>query len=78
MARIVRHDAHKPFVVKLKDVQGLDKLTSDEKVLDLQIHICACGLSNHKPFCYNSLCSTLACPLVAGTELPFLYRNLSM
>ena len=54
MTRIVRHDAHKPFIVKLRDIQGLDKLTSDEKLLDFQIHLCACGLSNNKPFCDGS------------------------
>ena len=32
----------------------MDKLTSDQKILDYQIHICACGLSKHKPFCDGS------------------------
>lgn len=32
----------------------MDKITTDQKVLDYQIHICACGLSKHKPFCDGS------------------------
>ncbi len=59
MARIVRHDAKRPFVVKLRDIPGVDKLTSDEKILNLQLHVCACGLSNHKPFCDGSHARTL-------------------
>ncbi len=54
MARLVRHDANRPFKVKLRDIPGVDKLTNDEKILNLETHMCACGLSNHKPFCDGS------------------------
>ena len=52
--RIIRHDRNHPFVVKLGELPGLKNLTSDEKVLNYEIHPCACGLSRHKPFCDGS------------------------
>jgi len=58
MARIVRHDMKHPYVVKLKDLPGMEKLTADEKVLNYEIHVCACGLSKHKPFCDGSHAKT--------------------
>ncbi len=54
MVRLVKHDAHKPFVVRLGDLNGFKNLTSDQKVLDYSLHICACGLSKNKPFCDGS------------------------
>ncbi len=54
MARIIRHDAKKPFVFKLGDLPGVGQLITDEKVKNYEVHICACGLSKHKPFCDGS------------------------
>ncbi len=54
MVRIVKHNAHRPFVVKLGELPGMDKLVADEKVRSYEIHLCACGLSRHKPFCDGS------------------------
>ncbi len=48
---MIEHEAHKPFIVKVGELPGMDKLTQDQKVLNYQIHICACGLSHNKPFC---------------------------
>ncbi len=52
--RIIRHDRKKPFVVKLGELPGIGGLTSDPKIHNYEIHLCACGLSKHKPFCDGS------------------------
>jgi CDGSH-type Zn-finger protein len=52
--RLIRHDMKHPFRVRLGDLPGMPSLTKDEKVLGYEIHICACGLSNNKPFCDGS------------------------
>ncbi len=52
--RIIGHGRKKPFAVKLVDVPGMKGITNDEKVLNYELHICACGLSKHKPFCDGS------------------------
>ncbi|MCW1293982.1 MAG: CDGSH iron-sulfur domain-containing protein [Candidatus Parvarchaeota archaeon] len=54
MARLVRHDAKKPYIVKLGDIEAFKSMITDEKVRNLSIHLCACGLSNNKPFCDGS------------------------
>jgi CDGSH-type Zn-finger protein len=54
MPRLVKHNANHPFVIKLGDIPGFDKVSNDEKVKNYQIHVCACGLSRHKPFCDGS------------------------
>ncbi len=52
--RIVKHGMAAPFTVKVGDLPGMDRLVQDKKVQDYQIHVCACGLSKHKPFCDGS------------------------
>ena len=37
MARIVLHERNRPYVIKLDNGQ--------------ELHICACGLSQNKPYC---------------------------
>ncbi len=37
MARIVLHERNRPYVIKLSNGQ--------------ELHICACGLSQNKPYC---------------------------
>ncbi len=54
MARYVKHGRDHPFAVKLADVPGLANLTNDEKLKNFELHMCACGLSKHKPFCDGS------------------------
>ena len=54
MSRYIRHDRNHPFVVKLGEVPGFANLTSDEKLKNFELHMCACGLSKHKPFCDGS------------------------
>ncbi|MDG6928430.1 MAG: CDGSH iron-sulfur domain-containing protein [Nitrososphaerota archaeon] len=40
MARLVRHDRNRPYVVKAKEGEAL--------------YMCACGLSKNKPYCDGS------------------------
>ncbi len=54
MARILVHDRDHPYVVKLEERPGFKNLTSDEKLLKFEIHLCACGLSKNKPYCDGS------------------------
>ncbi len=51
--RIVKHGRDKPFVVKLGDLPLL-KGKIDEETSNKELHLCACGLSKHKPFCDGS------------------------
>ncbi len=51
MSRYVKHGRNHPFVVKLGEVPGFSNLTQDEKLKNFELHMCACGLSKHKPFC---------------------------
>ncbi len=51
MSRVILHGMNHPFVVKLKHLPGIGNITKDEKVLNYEIHLCACGLSKNKPFC---------------------------
>lgn len=41
MGRLVRHDRNRPFVLKAEDVE-------------FPLYLCACGLSQEKPFCDGS------------------------
>lgn len=54
MSRIIVHERNHPYVVKLGDLPGLKNLTNDQKLLSYEVHLCACGLSENKPFCDDS------------------------
>ena len=54
MSRLVKHTAKKPYVIRLGDASNIAELTSDNKVLDHKLYVCACGLSKNKPFCDGS------------------------
>ena len=52
--RIVIHGRDHPYVVKLGELPGFAALTTDDKILNYEVHLCACGLSKHKPYCDGS------------------------
>ncbi len=53
--RFIKHQTNHPFAVKLEDLPGFAQIAGDaEKEKKYEIHICACGLSKHKPFCDGS------------------------
>lgn len=52
--RIIKHEKDKPFVIKLSDVPGLKEKAEKSGLGSVELHICACGLSKHKPFCDGS------------------------
>lgn len=43
MARLIRHDAHEPHLIKTEELEG-----------KAVVAICACGLSQNKPYCDGS------------------------
>ncbi len=49
--RHIRHDRNHPYAVKIGDLPGMKNISSDPKVLNYEVHLCACGLSRNKPFC---------------------------
>ncbi|MGC8676516.1 MAG: CDGSH iron-sulfur domain-containing protein [Candidatus Micrarchaeia archaeon] len=51
--RIIKHGRDKPFAIRLGDLPQL-KGKIDENAANAELHICACGLSKHKPFCDGS------------------------
>ncbi|MGC8687511.1 MAG: CDGSH iron-sulfur domain-containing protein [Candidatus Micrarchaeia archaeon] len=52
---MIKHERKIPFAVKLGSLPGFDSVAGDkEKAKNYEIHICACGLSKHKPFCDGS------------------------
>ena len=67
--RGIRHDRDHPYVVKLKDLPGFENLLGQadndeqknkfEKLSNYEIHLCACGLSKNKPFCYGHHAKTM-------------------
>lgn len=52
--RIIIHEKNEPYKIKIREVPGADKVDDKSKLLDYEIHICACGLSHNKPFCDGS------------------------
>ncbi|MEM0149586.1 MAG: CDGSH iron-sulfur domain-containing protein [Candidatus Micrarchaeaceae archaeon] len=53
--RFVKHGRDHPFAVKVGDLPGFGNIAGDaEKAKSYELHICACGLSKHKPFCDGS------------------------
>jgi len=51
--RLIKHGRDHPFSVKLGEISGVkEKINPD--LANVEIHICACGLSKHKPFCDGS------------------------
>lgn len=52
--RIVVHERTGPYKIKIRDIPGADKLDPNSKLLDMEVHFCACGLSHDKPFCDGS------------------------
>ncbi len=56
--RVIRHGRHRPFVLKMRDMPGVSQLTKDEKLLNYEVHLCACGLSRNKPYCDGSHAKT--------------------
>ncbi|MGC8710424.1 MAG: CDGSH iron-sulfur domain-containing protein [Candidatus Micrarchaeia archaeon] len=50
--RIIKHERNHPYAVKLGDLPQFKD--SDETTKKTELHICACGLSKHKPFCDGS------------------------
>jgi CDGSH-type Zn-finger protein len=53
--RIILHEKMHSYKVKLRDLAPeLERLTSDERILDMQVKLCGCGLSKRKPICDES------------------------
>jgi len=52
--RVIKHGRNFPYVVKLSDVPGLKEKLEGSGLENAELHICACGLSKHKPFCDGS------------------------
>ncbi len=56
--RVIKHGSHHPYALKMRDLPGFSNLTSDEKLLNYEVHLCACGLSRNKPYCDGSHAKT--------------------
>jgi CDGSH-type Zn-finger protein len=52
--RIIIHERTGPYRVKIRDIEGAEKVDSNSKLLEFEVEFCGCGLSNNKPFCDGS------------------------
>ena len=49
------HEDRHSYKMRLRDMAPeLEKFTNDERILNLQVKLCACGLSKTKPICDES------------------------
>jgi len=50
--RLIKHGRNHPYIIKLGELPQFKN--SDDKIKNIELHTCACGLSKHKPFCDGS------------------------
>jgi CDGSH-type Zn-finger protein len=50
--RLIKHGRNYPYILKLGELPQFKN--SDDKTKNTELHMCACGLSRHKPFCDGS------------------------
>lgn len=52
--RIIIHERTGPYRIKIRDIEGAERIDPKSKLLDFSVDFCGCGLSSNKPFCDGS------------------------